>query len=51
MDEELTRQQKLDRVWQELDMMDCHGETNRPLERWNQLSPSEEAGEQEFKRE
>lgn len=38
------------RIWREIDMMDVHGTTYRPFERWNQLSPSEENGEQEFKR-
>ncbi len=39
-----------DEYFRRLDMMDAHGETYRPFERWNQLSPSEEKGEQEFKR-
>ncbi len=36
-------------IWRQLDNMDAFGEPYRPFERWNQLSPSEEAGEQEFK--
>ena len=45
MSEEITEEE----IWRRLDLMDAHGTDYRPLERWNQLSPSEEKGEQDFK--